>query len=314
MSSESSLPILKLSILLSIGVFAVSSSAILIRLADAPGLSVAFWRATFSIALLAPFWFTKKRWKKVASLTRNQHIQLVMAGLCLGIHLWSWIVSLSYTSVAASVLLVTTNPLWVALLSPWVLKEYPSKQTWLGIGIAMCGTFIVAFDHSGGSKSNPLLGNTLALIGAFAASGYLLSGRKVRPFLDIWSYASITIVGAWVVLLLGMVTTGGVFTGFTYKDWLLFFAIAAFPQMVGHNSLNWSLRYLRAETVAVILLAEPIGSAILAGLVFLEFPGYGVLAGGPALLVGILIVLLDAKKNTKNPTKEQAKEVQVQQQ
>jgi len=286
----------RLMLVLAVGIVAISSSAILIRLSQAPSLTIAFWRVTFSSLLLAPVWLSSSRRCELFALTPRQRWQLLASGVCLGLHFWSWISSLAYTSVTASVLLVTTNPLWVALLAPWAVRERPTLRIWLGIAVAMSGTAWVALGASGGQQTNPLLGNGLALLGAFAASGYLLLGRSIRPHLQLVSYASATLAVAWITLALAMLLRRSPFVGFPCHEWLLFFAMAALPQMLGHNAFNWALRYLRADVVSVILLAEPIGAALLAWLILHEIPSAHVLGGGPLLLAGVALVA------TKQPT------------
>ncbi|HAA57165.1 MAG TPA: EamA family transporter [Myxococcales bacterium] len=278
-------------IVLCAGITAISASAILIRVTKAPSLSIAFWRVTISALVLLPLWLSPARRRALKDLSLTQRWQLLASGICLGVHFWAWITSLAYTSVAASVLLVTTNPLWVGLLSPWLVGERLAWRTWLGIGLAMLGAAIVAFGDTGGGQSAPLLGNALALLGAFAASGFLLFGRNVRVALDVWSYASAQLMGAWCVLAIGMLATSSPFVGFQWSDWGLFLSMALLPQLVGHNSSSWSLRYLRADTVSVILLLEPIGAALLALLFLAEWPGMSTFVGGLCLLVGVIVVL-----------------------
>jgi drug/metabolite transporter (DMT)-like permease len=286
-------------LVLGAGVLAVSSSAVLIRLAkEAPPLSIAFWRVTLASVLLLPLWYSSSRRREIASLSTDQRWRLLLSGVCLGVHFGAWISSLSYTSVAASVLLVTTNPIWVGLLSPFVAGERLSRSAWLGVGLALLGAGIVGLDQETAGAPNPLLGNGLALLGAVAASGYLLLGRRVRAQLDVWSYASATLAGAWCVLLGMAVLWGAPLWGFGWDVWGLFVAMALLPQMVGHNAMSWSLRYVRADVIAVVLLLEPIGAAFLAWLILSEAPGRGVWWGGGLLLASVAWVSLHAKKSS----------------
>lgn len=307
-------PLTRLVLILSAGILAISASAILIRLSQAPSLVIAFWRITLSIAVLLPLWFQRKRWQELKALSTPLRWQLFGSGLCLGFHFWTWIASLKYTSVAASVLLVTTNPIWVGLLSPWVLKERLSRKTWLGIAIAMGGASLIAINAEGGlaATPNPLWGNTLATLGALAASGYLMMGRKVRPYLNIWSYASVTLWGAWLVLAVGILLQPGpripLLFHYPWQEWMLFLAMALLPQMVGHNAISWSLRYIRADTVSVLLLLEPVGSTLLAILFLREMPGTMILLAGPILLFGIGVVVRSTSSESEG-TKADAGDV-----
>lgn len=283
---------------LTLGLMAVSTAAVLIRLTEAPSLSIAFWRITIAGMLLLPVWLSASRRAELGRLSGDQRWRLLGAGLCLGAHFAFWIASLAYTSVAASVLLVTTNPLWVGLLSPWIVGERPTRRTWIGIAVALCGASVVALDADTGEHPDALLGNGLALLGAVAASGYLMLGRRVRPSLDIWGYASATLGGAWVVLAGAVLVASVPLTGFRPLDWALLAGLAVGPQLLGHGSLSWALRYVGADVVAVVLLAEPIGASILAYFVLGELPGMGAWIGGPLLLAGIAVVAREPTSQT----------------
>lgn len=286
-----------------LGLLAISSSAIFIRKSTLPSLSIAFWRVTLTLLLLTPIWMSSKRRHQLRQLSQVHYKQVWIAGICLGIHFWSWITSLTYTSVASSVLLVTTNPIWVGLLSPWLVGERLSRRTWFGIVLAMGGTAVVALGTDGSQQSAPLWGNSLALLGAFAASGYLLMGRNVRPYLDIWSYTFGTLLGAWCVLAVGMVFTGSAIWGFTKFNWLLLFCMACIPQLIGHTVMSWSLRHIRADTVALLLLFEPIGAAFLAGLFLQEWPEHTIWLGGSLLILGLLWIAWRPPTTQKNKKK-----------
>jgi drug/metabolite transporter (DMT)-like permease len=209
----------------------------------------------------------------------------------LGIHLGAWIISLSLTSVAASVLLVTTNPLWVGLLSPWLTKERLSWSVWGGIALSLVGAGIVALDNDSSKAASPALGNALALLGAVAASGYLLLGRRVRVHLDIGGYASATLFGAWLILFPMALFFKAPLYGFSWTIWLLLLSMALLPQMITHNAISWSLRYLRADIVALILLLEPVGASLLAWLWLNESLSPLVALGGVILLCGLAWVI-----------------------
>lgn len=163
----------------------------------------------------------------------------------------------------------------------------------------MLGAAIVAFEPGMGHASDPLLGNALALLGAIAASGYLMFGRNVRPYLELWSYTSMTLVGAWAVLTCGMLWQGGdgVWIGFSLQQWGLLISMALLPQLVGHSALSWSLRYLRADTVSVVLLNEPIGAALLAWWILGQVPSGQTIFGGVILLLGVFVVLRSPRRH-----------------
>ena len=277
---------------LAVGLLAVSTAAVLIRLVEgASSLAIAFWRITFAALLFSPVWFSSARRQALAALTPRARWHLLGAGVFLGAHFALWISSLQYTSLASSVLLVTTNPIWVGLLSPWLIGERPTRRTWIGILLAMVGAIIVGFEPDTGEYANPALGNALALAGGLAASGYLMLSRSVRPSLDFGAYSAATLTGAWVVLALAVAATNVPLVGYDASTWALFAAMALGPQLLGHGSLVWALRWVGADIVAVVLLGEPIGAALLAWYVLGEAPPDAAWMGGPLLLAGIGIVL-----------------------
>ena len=275
-----------------VGLAAVSTAAVLIRLVEgASSLAIAFWRITFAALLFSPVWFSRARREALLSLSPGDRWRLLGAGVFLGAHFALWISSLNYTSVASSVLLVTTNPIWVGLLSPWLIGERPTRRTWAGIILAMVGAAIVGFEPDTGEYANPALGNALALAGGLAASGYLMMSRSVRTSLDFGAYSGATLAGAWGVLALVVVVANVSLTGYETSTWGLLAAMAIGPQLIGHGSLVWCLRWVGADVVAVVLLGEPIGAAILAWYFLGELPPDSAWFGGPLLLMGIGIVL-----------------------
>jgi drug/metabolite transporter (DMT)-like permease len=286
------LPLARLWLFLTLGVFAVGFSAILIRWSQAPSLVSAFGRVSFALVLLLPIWFSRERRQTIRKLTGGDQWALAISGFCLGIHFWSWFASLNYTSVAASVLLVTTNPIWVGLLSPFLVGRRLSRQAWVGIGVATLGGIWIALDAGGKAPTpNPLLGNGLALLGSIAASGYILMGRRVRPHLDLWSYAFCTLLGAWVTMGIALLGSGQSIVFHFQQEWWIFLTMAAVPQLIGHNSINWSLRYISADMVAVILLCEPVASALYAWWLLSEPLTLRLLLGALLLLAGVALVI-----------------------
>ncbi|GAB4131337.1 MAG: DMT family transporter [Cyanobacteria bacterium J069] len=220
------------------------------------------------------------------------------AGVFLALHFAAWITSLSYTSIAASTTLVTTNPVWVALLS-WVwFKEKPSRMTSLGIAIALGGSLLIGLGSSTGTSagSQPLLGNMLALVGSWAVSFYFLLGREAqRQGLSIGHHAVLAYSVAALLLLPLPLLVGQGYTGYPAAVYLYTLLMALFPQAIGHTSLNWAVRWVSPTLVTLTILAEPVGSSILGFLVFQENPGSSVLMGAVIILLGVAIAALGNK-------------------
>jgi len=285
-------------------ILAASTSSIFIRYAQesAPSLVIAAGRLTLATLILAPIALTRRR-TELANLNRRDLFLALLSGLFLALHFATWISSLEYTTVASSVVLVSTVPLWVALLSPFTIKEPISRLVLIGMVLALVGGAIVGLSDScqweaGGLvcpnmtdflRGQAFLGDILALIGAITAAGYLLIGRKLRSRVSALSYIFVVYSMAAVVLLVIMFSAGQTPFGYPPPTYLWIFLLALFPQLIGHSTYNWALEYLSAAYVSISLLGEPIGSAILAYLLLQETPTPIKIIGAILILVGIFI-------------------------
>jgi drug/metabolite transporter (DMT)-like permease len=204
----------------------------------------------------------------------------------LAVHFATWITSLNYTSVANSTVLVTTSPLWVALAAPYVLKETVSRPVKIGITLALIGSLIISISELGGG-SRPMLGNTLALLGALSAAAYLLIGRRLRATVSLLTYITVVYTIAAIVLVTLALLSGHPLFGYGTSNFVLFLLMAIFPQLLGHSSFNWALGYLSAAYVTVTIISEPIGAGLLALLVLGETPSLYTILGGVFILGGI---------------------------
>lgn len=280
---------------LALGVLIVSTAALLIRLAldaGASPLAVAAGRLTLAAAVVVPIALARRR-GELATLGRRDWGIAAVAGVFLAVHFATWIASLHYTSVASSVALVTTNPIWVGLLSWWLLGEPPSRRTTAGIAMAIAGSvLIIASDLSaapGAAGRDPMLGNVLALSGAIAISGYFLVGRGLNRRLTLLAYVAI-VYGAAALAMNVIATAGGQpIWAIPAGAWFQIVLLALGPQLAGHTILNASLRHLSATFVALAILGEPVGAAVLAWLVLGETFTALQLAGFATLLAGIVV-------------------------
>ncbi len=292
-STESKPPVSPL-IVLTVGVFAISFSSIFIRWAQdeaVPSLVIAAWRTGLAGVILLPIALSKQR-DELRALSARQWRLVLLSGLFLGLHFGSWISSLEYTSITSSTVLVAMSPLLVGLASPLVLKEPLSRGLKMGIALAVIGSIIIGIgDMNGGvSVSNQaMLGNGLALIGAFTAAGYLLIGRLIRPYLPLLSYTAIVYSSAAVTLITASLWTGHSLFAYSPQIYLLFGLMALFPQLIGHSAFNWALGYLPAAYVSVAVISEPIGATLLAIFFFGDIPGTAVLLGTTFILSGIML-------------------------
>jgi len=274
-------------LVLALGVLAVSWAAIFIRLATAPALVTGAYRLTLASLILTPL----ALWRnggELLHLDRRDLWLMAAAGVFLGLHFAAWISSLSYTSVASSVVLVTTDSLFVGLAARFLLKQYVSSSMFIGIALATLGGVIIGwgdFRVSGWA----LWGDVLAIIGAMMVSAYFLIGRNLRRRLSLLAYITPTYWSAALVLCIATVLSGQSFWGYPARSYLMFLLLAIVPQVIGHSSLNWSLRYLSPTFVTAAVLGEPVGSTILAYLILHEVPSVLKILGGTIILAGIYI-------------------------
>lgn len=280
---------------LALGVLIVSTAALLIRWAIDAGagpLAVAAGRLTVAAAVVVPL-AAALRARELRGLQPRDWAVAAAAGLLLAIHFGTWIASLRYTSVASSVALVTTNPVWVGLLSWWLLAEPPTRRTTAGIALAVLGSaLIIASDLTAGPAAPgqaPLLGNMLALAGALAISGYFLVGRGLNRRLTLLAYVAI-VYGASAVAMNAIAAAAGQgLATIPAAAWLPIVLMALGPQLAGHTIINASLRHLSATFVALAILGEPVGSAVLAWLLLDEQVAPLQFAGFVTLLAGIVV-------------------------
>jgi drug/metabolite transporter (DMT)-like permease len=277
---------------LALGLFGVSWAAVLVRLAAAPAPTVAFWRLVFSVALLSPVLVLSGEWRQLRRLDARDWIWLGLGGVFLAAHLVAWFLSLEYTSVASSTVLVTSHPLFVGLLSTIWLQEPPARREWMGIGLAVAGGIAVGW---GDFRIDPtaLVGDGLALAGAILTALYFTVGRELRSRLGVWSYV-VPVYGA-AALAAGVVVAvqGLPFTGFPGPTWGYLAALAVGPMLLGHTSFNWALEHVRAYVVSVVILLEPVGATLLAVWVLgrHEVPTLNTVLGGVAVLAGVWLSL-----------------------
>jgi len=287
-----------------IAILAVSTASIFIRFVQSdgvPSLVIASLRLTFATLLLAPIALTKHR-EEIKRFTRNEILLGGFSGIFLAAHFATWITSLEYTSVASSVVFVSTGPLWVALLSPLLLKEHLAQTAIIGLGLSLAGGTIVGlsdacFWHGGLScpalqnvmQGRAIWGNFLALLGALTITGYLIIGRKLRSSVSLIPYIFMVYGIAAIVLTIIMFASGISPLGYAPNTYGWIFLLAALPQLIGHSTFNWVLKYMPATFVAVTTLGEPIGSATLAFLILNETPTLAATMGGVLILTGIYL-------------------------
>jgi drug/metabolite transporter (DMT)-like permease len=277
----------RLYIFLPVGIIAISTASIFIKLCDAPALIIATYRMVLASLILMPFAYCQRTWR---GWERNEWGWLLFSGLFLSLHFAFWIASLKYTSVASSVVLVSTHPIFVGVGGWLFLKERIGLNLIFGIALSVLGSGLISYGDLSLSKE-AWIGDGFALLGAITASGYLLVGRKMRKDRNLISYIFPVYSTAGLILILLALIFQKPFFGFSMSTYSYLFLLALVPQLIGHTTFNWALKYLRASMVAIISLGEPIGSTMLAYLILGEGLTISKVIGGISILAGILIVL-----------------------
>ena len=293
----------RLLITISIAILAVSTSSVFIRFAqeEAPSLVIAASRLLLASLFLAPPALLRHR-AELRQLSRKDLTLGLLSGIFLAAHFATWITSLEYTTVTNSVVLVSTSPLWVAILAPIFLKEKLTKSIIIGMILTLIGGTIIGFSDicawdsgiicsspSGVGLAEASTGNFLALAGAWAIAGYLLIGRQLRAKMTLIPYIFLVYGMAAIVMLVILLISGETLLGYSPTTYLWLLLIAIFPQLIGHSTYNWALRYLPVALVAVTTLGEPIGSSILAFIILKEIPTTLQIVGGILILAGIYV-------------------------
>ncbi|MCB1887902.1 MAG: DMT family transporter [Rhodocyclaceae bacterium] len=280
-------------VVLGVGLLAISFGAILARLAQAEGVSslvVASWRLGLAALIITPLALVHAR-RELRALDRRQLGLALAAGFFLALHFATWISSLEYTSVASSTALVTTNPLWIGLAAFVFFGERPHRLMVGGIALSLAGSVLIFWSDSqlSGPGRQPLLGNGLALVGSWCFSAYLLIGRRLRAGLGLPAYIWLAYGAAALFLVSASGLAGANLLAHSATAWAVLLGMALGPQLLGHTAYNWSLRHVSATFVAVVTLGEPVGSALLAWLIFGEGFAVPQFAGFSLLLAGIYL-------------------------
>ena len=273
-----------------VAVVAVSTSAVLVRFSRAPSTVAAFYRVLFTTLLLAPLGL----WRYRAALTRLSGREVLAAaatGVALAVHFATWFESLAWTSVAASVTLVQAQPVFVAVGGALVFGERVGRRGAAGIAIALAGMAAMTLGEAGQvvAGARPAYGNALALIGALMAAAYFLAGRGLRQTIPVVPYVLVVYAACAAVLFAVVVGGDAPLVDYPRREWLVFLGMAVGPGILGHTLINWALEHVEAHVVSVSLVAEPLGSSLLAVALLGEVPAVVTVGGGVVVLAGIVL-------------------------
>jgi drug/metabolite transporter (DMT)-like permease len=284
-------------IALVVAVVAVSTSAPLIAYAAAPAIAIAFWRNAMAVGALAPVALVRRR-EELAGLVaggqRRAGLFCVLAGVALSGHFGTWVPSTKLTSVATATALVATQPVWQGLIAVGQKRRLP-PLTWVGIGVAVVGAMAATMADVGVSGT-AVVGDLLALVGAMFGAAYTALGERARVTTTTTSYTAICYT-VCAVLLLAVCVLGRVpLAGYPATAWLALVGLTVGPQLLGHSLFTFTLRRLAATTVAVVILLEVPGAALLGWWWLGQTPRPTAWPGLTLLLIGVAIVVLAGRR------------------
>lgn len=295
-------PPLQAYLVMMMGVVAVSLAAIFIRLAQGeqiPSLFIGAARMTLATLIITPITL-RRYWGEIRSLRRRDFFWVGISGAFLAIHFATWILSLEYTSVLISVVLVNTNPLWVAALEVIFLRARLGKWVIGGLLVGLVGSIIVAIPSGGAISAGqqPLLGSLLSITGAVAVAAYFVIGRKLRSSLSLMPYIWLVYGTAAILLMAVVIVTGVPITGYSTQGYFWLLAMAAVPQLLGHSSFNFVLKYFPATYVGIAVQMEPVFSALIALFLFKEIPLAFQIIGSATILCGVVFASIGQSRST----------------
>ena len=285
-----------------IGVIASSTASIFVRGAqsDASSIVIAAYRVAIATVMLSPVVYIRQR-RVLIGMGSKQWMLAMASGGFLGLHFVTWITSLEYTTVASSTILVSSLPIFVALLSPLFLNEKPASVLYFGMALAIIGGAIMALSDTcvvtgirfscqswrSFSQGSAMYGNGLAVLGAIFGAGYFMIGRHMRVRLPLLTYIFVVYGMAALIMLVIVWITGSPILGYGKETYLWFLLLAVVPQLIGHSSFNWALGYLPVSYVTVAVIGEPVAATALAWIILHESPSWLHILGGALCLAGI---------------------------
>jgi drug/metabolite transporter (DMT)-like permease len=286
-------------VVLAVGLFSISFSPILVRFAsDAPGLAVAVWRTVFAAALVLPFAVVQFARGRAQPVRRRSALAVLGAAVFLSLHFMLWIESLYHTSVASASVLVSTTPIFLGIMGFLILRERLRRTVVLAIGLGVGGAALIAAGDAGSAvEGSSAVGNGLALSASIAAAVYLLIGSIVRKGMDWLTYVAPLYALVAVLVVAVALVRGTPLLGHDPVFYALCFGMAVGPQVLGHGSFNYAIRYISPTLLSLLILLEPVVSSILAFVLFGEMPGVLALAGMILVLASVALAVIPARRS-----------------
>ncbi|TQR42628.1 DMT family transporter [Paenibacillus popilliae] len=285
-----------------LGVLALSTSAIFVKLADAPAGITAFYRMFFSAVMLLPFLLANKEsMREIRSLSKKQWGYGLLSGLFLAMHYVLWFESLNYTSVASSTVIVTLQPIFSMAGGYFLFKERFHMGAILGCFVAIAGSFVIGWQDLQIS-GQALFGDILAFIAAGVITAYFFVGQHVRKQLSLVPYSIIGYASSALLLSLFSFSQQTSFFDYSAHTWWSFIGLAFIATILGQTLFNWLLKWLSTSVISMSILGETVGTCILAYFILDEVITVQQGIGIALILIGLAVFLLQQRQVTEHQT------------
>lgn len=288
-SNRRAVPVLALVLL------GISFAGPLVHLSQSDPLVIAAWRLIFSLVIVAVALGITGEWREWRRLTARDAIFASASGIALALHFWAWNASIHLTTIAASVTLVSLQPVFIVAISAVFLREAPTRLQLAGITIALIGAMLIASpawrESDAALSRGAMLGNLLATSAALTAAIYYSIGRHLRGKFGLWAYVGLAYSACAVALLAIAALNGIPIAPQPPRELAIFVALAIGPMLLGHTAMNWALKYMPAYVVSLVTLGEPVGATLLGAVLpgIRQVPSLTTLAGGAVILAGVAI-------------------------
>jgi drug/metabolite transporter (DMT)-like permease len=280
---------------MAVAIAGVSLSGPLTALVTAPILALAFWRNAAAVGMLLPVLLTRDR-GALRGLHGRDLRSSVVAGVFLAGHFAAWLPSLSMTSIGASIALVTSTPIWTAVIARISGVRFPA-QVWWGLALAVGGAALIAgVDVTVSPEA--VAGDGLALLGAIFGGGYVLAGARARVRLSTSAYTVTAYTTCALVLAVAALVVRAPLAGFDARNWGLILAITVCAQILGHTLLNLVLSSVGPTVVSLAILLEVPGALLVALVLLGQLPPLLALPGMAAVVAGVALVVRAGRPTT----------------
>ncbi|MCC3371683.1 DMT family transporter [Cohnella sp. REN36] len=282
-----------------VGMIAISFAPILVRYSHAPVSVQGMWRMLFTIAVMLPF--GRKQLGSLRDVSRKDWLLLFVAGFFLALHFLLWMASLDYTSIASSTIILSLEPVFVMIGAYFVFRDRTNKWAMLGMTIALAGAVCVGSGDSGVS-ADAIRGDLLSLAGTLAVAVNMLVAKRILTRVPSYLYSLVAFAVTGFCFAVYNVSLDYEMFAYSGREWLVFALLAVVPTVFGHMIFNWLLSYVKAATISMSVLAEPVGASILGMLLFREMITGFQLAGGACVILGLILYMRFEKSSPEAET------------